>query len=241
MIKSDPNKPTESAIEILQQAIKDGTLSENHKARITTLLTSDVRPELESTIKEDVTSEPKIDKDVSEGRITITTLNTLVDYQMPLEEAINAGNYAWVDENVRNGDFPYIKKIDSAQEVALQLVQFARWRMYDFLVLERFKKLGLRAANLAELLALGATYPQLQEEFPITALGSKRSVAWKLSNAPPVRHYPKLTKRDVYGKRAQTGPGQFFIPKIGIERIVDTICYDRLDTGQKLRFLAVQE
>lgn len=42
-------------------------------------------------------------------------------------------------------------------------------------------KAGYRPANIAELLALGAQYPDIQRQFPIVALGS----VWRLRSSGP--------------------------------------------------------
>jgi hypothetical protein len=59
-------------------------------------------------------------------------------------------------------------------ERTLELVHFNRVMTTDQ-ALEELDKQDFRLATIEELLAFGATYPELQREFPIVELGS----AWR--------------------------------------------------------------
>jgi hypothetical protein len=93
-----------------------------------------------------------------------------VNYAQTLEEMIAAGKYDWLKSDIKAKNFPVDGKGTSA--VNIELVHFNR-TMHSDEALAELNKMGLlRPANLPELLAFGATYPDKQREFPIVALGS---------------------------------------------------------------------
>lgn len=100
---------------------------------------------------------------------TERTYSARVDYNQTLTEMINVGKYDWVNSNITQEHFPI--EGEAAQEVDLVLVHLNRWARTSEVEAE-IKKQGLRPADLAELLAFGAKYPDVQKQFPIAALGS---------------------------------------------------------------------
>src|SRR3989344_871017 len=106
---------------------------------------------------------------VEAGRKARNTFKITVDYSQPLAEAIKAGKYDWVNENITREHFP--KTREGKKEVAVALLHFGKAISSDEAFAE-IKKQGCRAAVLEELLALGAAQPELQRQFPIIALGS---------------------------------------------------------------------
>lgn len=100
-----------------------------------------------------------------------------VDYRKEgvISHLLQAGNYDWTNSDVSDEHFPQ-KKIGRTS-VAIRLLCFGQV-ISSREVLARLKQDGLRPANPAELLALGAKYQSLQRQFPIIALGQ----TWLLPN-----------------------------------------------------------
>lgn len=98
-----------------------------------------------------------------------STFSVTVDYTLALPEMITAGKYDWVNSDITQKHFPVIG--EGKVERELILVHFGR-NMGTEAVLEDFDKQNLQSATIEELLALGATHPELQRQFPIIALGS---------------------------------------------------------------------
>jgi len=97
------------------------------------------------------------------------TYTLTVNYDQSVEEALAAGSYDWVDDNITSRNFPPTRRgIETADA---QLVHFGRV-MNSAKVLDELDKQGLRPATVEELLALGAAYPDFQRQFLIVALGS---------------------------------------------------------------------
>ena len=99
-----------------------------------------------------------------------STYRLSVDYDRSVEDGIAAGKYDWTNDNITQKNFPSNRK--SVAEVDVQLVPFGRVMTTDAVARE-LDKLGLRPAELPELLTLGERHPDLQREFPIIALGSR--------------------------------------------------------------------
>lgn len=95
-----------------------------------------------------------------------------VNYDLPLTEAIDAGNYAGVNSSITSQNFPPTKHGKTDLEIIL--VRYDR-RMTSEEVLSALDKEGLRPVELPEFLAFGAEYPELQRQFSIVGLGS----VWK--------------------------------------------------------------
>jgi hypothetical protein len=95
-----------------------------------------------------------------------------VNYDLSVEEAILAGAYQAVNGSITSKNFPSSKKGQADLEITL--VRFDE-RMSSESVLRQLDEESLRAAELPELLAFGAKYPDVQRKFSVVALGS----VWK--------------------------------------------------------------
>jgi hypothetical protein len=92
-----------------------------------------------------------------------------VNYDLSLEEAIQAGDYQAVHGQITSANFPSTRHGQS--ELNVVLVRFeCRMRSED--ILRELEKEGLRAVELPEFLAFGAKYPDMQRKFSIAGLGS---------------------------------------------------------------------
>ncbi len=94
-----------------------------------------------------------------------------VDYSQTLEQMIATGKYDWKNPDITAKHFPVSSSKSGTEEMAIELIKFDRDMQSDDVVCE-LDKMGLRPADLPELLAFGAKYPEKQHEFPIIALGS---------------------------------------------------------------------
>lgn len=97
------------------------------------------------------------------------TYELVVDYDKTLAQMIEAGRYNWENSDITDERFPvvgtgkatakavlvYLNKVTSTNEALAHLDQN-----------------GLRPATIAELLAFGAKFPDIQLQFPVVALGS---------------------------------------------------------------------
>jgi hypothetical protein len=92
-----------------------------------------------------------------------------VNYDLSVEDAIQAGDCQAVHSEINAGNFPCTRSGQSAVEVVL--VRFEH-RMRSEDVLHEFDKEGLRPAELPEFLAFGAKYPDVQRKFSVAGLGS---------------------------------------------------------------------
>jgi len=136
----------------------------------------------------------------------------VVDYSMSLAEMIAAGNYDWVNSDITAKNFPFSG--EGKVEVEYVLVHLNRTASTED-VLAEFARLGLEAPNIAEFLAFGTKYPDLQRQFPIICLGS----VWRVDGGG--RRVPSLRSR-------------------GGDRRLHLNDYGR-DWGDACRFLAVRK
>jgi len=97
------------------------------------------------------------------------TFPVTVNYDLSVEEAIGAGNYQAVHGDISAKNFPSTRS--GQAELEIVLVRFEH-RMRSEDVLQELDKEGLRAAELSEFLAFGATYPDVQRKFSVAGLGS---------------------------------------------------------------------
>lgn len=97
------------------------------------------------------------------------TFRIQVDYDLSVEKAVKAGKYNWEDDDINDKNFP--SKHSGSAEIDIQLIHFNKGMSSED-VLKELDKMGLRPAELPELLALGAKYPYEQRKYPIIALGS---------------------------------------------------------------------
>ena len=106
---------------------------------------------------------------VAAARKPHDTFPVTVNYDLPVEEAIAAGNYQAVNADINAKNFPSARSGQAALEIVL--VRFEN-RMNSEDVLQELDKEGLRAAELPEFLAFGAKYPDVQRRFSVAGLGS---------------------------------------------------------------------
>ena len=107
-----------------------------------------------------------------EGRFTNDIDNTYlvtVNYDLSVKDAVKAGKYDWTKDDITTKHFPS-KRVGIAEQKII-LVHFNRDIKVDEAIRE-LDKMGFRPAELPELLALGAKYPDIQRDFPVIALGS---------------------------------------------------------------------
>lgn len=115
------------------------------------------------------------------GRDPSPVIKDYYDIQVPyrgrstIRALIKAGNYDWQNGDVSDVHFPQVQK--GERQIRIKLVHFKRVISSQDVLL-RLEARGLRSANPAELLALGAMHPHLQRAFPIIALGQ----SWLLAN-----------------------------------------------------------
>ena len=104
-----------------------------------------------------------------EQRNATTTYPVSVNYDTTVEEMVRLGHYDWSNSDVTSKHFP--TKRTGTADLVIELVHVNR----DISTKDAQKELdrmGFRPAELHELLAFGAKYPEVQREFPILALGS---------------------------------------------------------------------
>ena len=102
-------------------------------------------------------------------RFQVFKAEVVVDCTKSLAEMIEAGKYDLVNEDVTDA---YFSVAGSGQEeVEITLFHFNQMVYSEYAIAE-MRKAGYRPATIGELLAFGAAYPELQKQFPITALGS---------------------------------------------------------------------
>lgn len=95
-----------------------------------------------------------------------------VDYCQSLQQMIVSGNYGWTNSDITENNFPLPTEfLDKKITVSTKLFHFNRDISSEDVIFE-MEKVGYRPATLPELLALGKTYPELQKDFRIVALGS---------------------------------------------------------------------
>jgi hypothetical protein len=92
-----------------------------------------------------------------------------VNYDLSLEEAIAAGDYQAVNADISAKNFSWTRT--GKADVEIVLVRFDQ-RMTSENVIRELDEEGLRAAELPELLAFGAGYPEVQRKFSVVGLGS---------------------------------------------------------------------
>ena len=95
-----------------------------------------------------------------------------VNYELSVEAAIDAGSYQAVHGDITSKNFP--SQRSGQAELEMVLIRYEH-RMKSENVVEELDKEGLRPAELPELLAFGAKYPDVQRKFSVVGLGS----VWK--------------------------------------------------------------
>jgi len=97
------------------------------------------------------------------------TLELAVSYELTVEDLVTAGKYDWSNDDIISGNFPTDRK--GKFEGKAYIVHCGRFISSED-VLAELDKMGLRAAELHELLALGVQHPDKQRDFIVAALGS---------------------------------------------------------------------
>jgi len=88
-----------------------------------------------------------------------------------IEKLLETGHYEFISPYMRELQFPRADYRVSRDEVhEIELVYFGHDISTDD-ALKELDKRGLRPANAVELLAFGASFPDVQREFPVVALG----------------------------------------------------------------------
>lgn len=95
-----------------------------------------------------------------------------VDYEKKIEDMLKAGKYDFVNPAINSYTFPVPKdKAKIKESVVVELIPFN-----GIILVEEMKfvinKMGYRPANIFELISFGETYPYVQYQFDIFALGS---------------------------------------------------------------------
>jgi hypothetical protein len=103
---------------------------------------------------------------------TPDSFRIVVDYGLTLDAMIMAGQYEFWSERITPQAFPITG--EGKQGLTAQLIHFNR-RISTRDVLKELDKMGLRAGRIEELLAFGATFPEIQRKFFVIALGSVAS------------------------------------------------------------------
>jgi len=101
----------------------------------------------------------------------MTSYKVMVDYSMSLEDMIAAGKYDFVNGYITTTNFPIDREETGKEDVEVILVCLGE-SLTTEQVKSEFYRRGLKPATIMELLALGASHPELQREFSILALGS---------------------------------------------------------------------
>ncbi len=108
-----------------------------------------------------------------------------VDFTKTLEEMIAAGKYDWRNNVITSQLFPIVG--NGTVVVDAKLFHFGRSTTSNEVERE-LETAGYRSATIAELLAFGASFPEVQRQFPVIALGSVTKVSGGRSVPCLVRH-----------------------------------------------------
>ncbi len=100
-----------------------------------------------------------------EGMVRKKTYNVTV-IPFGIRQAVNMGKYDWINLNIHEDNFD----IEPGNSV-ISIIEFKRLISTEDAI-KAIEELNMRPANIGELLGLGSEYPELQNAFPIVALGS---------------------------------------------------------------------
>lgn len=148
------------------------------------ILLDEEKLDFETTLKslQEITNSKKEEEKADEPKTE--KFPVTVNYDLSREKMNKAGKYEFVNENITEKNFPIENK--GQVDTDLVLVHFGK-SMSSNNVLKELEKLNLRPANLSELSAFGAKFPQKQREFPIIALGSVWDDSGDGRNVPYLR------------------------------------------------------
>ena len=110
-----------------------------------------------------------LEKKAGISELPSNTYRVRVNYDLPVETAVTNGKYNWSDGDLTSKHFP--TKRSGTTSLDIEIKHFNGARSSENAIAE-LDKMGLRPAELHELLALGEQYPDLQKEFPVATLGS---------------------------------------------------------------------
>ena len=151
---------------LLDQTINDVSLGLIHEAEVTLRKVGATR----KNFWEPLSQNEGLAKQVLEVVDAKLSYPVVVDYNCSLDEMIKAGNYGYVNPRITASNFPI--QGEGKREVEVVLFSFNRRIIRSEEIIIEVKKRGYRPARIEELLALSEKYPDLQQRFPIVALGS---------------------------------------------------------------------
>lgn len=93
----------------------------------------------------------------------------VVNYEMSVEDAVKLGWYDWANDNITSRNFQ-TKRMGTV-DLMVELIHFDKV-ISTSEALRELNKMGMRPAELHELLAFGEKHPDIQREFPVIALGA---------------------------------------------------------------------
>jgi hypothetical protein len=108
---------------------------------------------------------------IEAGRKARDIFQLAVDYGRKLEDAIAAGHYDWVNENITEANFPLGTEERGKKKLSTKLFHFDRI-VESKEAIREMEKEGYRPPSLREGLAFSEANPELQRQFPIVILGS---------------------------------------------------------------------
>lgn len=120
--------------------------------------------------------------------LTPVELRILVGYDLTLPKMIAAGHYDWVNSDITSERFPLSGK--GKRNLVAEVIHLNRFISSEGAMAE-LDKMGLRPGKIEELLAFGATFPELQRKFSIVALGSSWTVGGRRSVAYLYGHFSR--------------------------------------------------
>ena len=116
-----------------------------------------------------LTLEKKAKISANYEQLPANSYRVTVNYDLPVETAVTNGKYNRFDKDITSEHFP--TKCSGITSLDIEIIPFNRVITSADAIAE-LDTMGLRPAELHELLALGEQYPDLQREFPVVALGS---------------------------------------------------------------------
>jgi hypothetical protein len=107
----------------------------------------------------------------------------VVNYSLSVEDAIALGRYDRNHNKITSANFPSRRK--GTVEVIVLIKRFGR-NMEPSDVIKKLHSEGLRPAELSELLAFGAEYPEVQRDITLSAYGSVWGPWWSSTRYSPM-------------------------------------------------------
>lgn len=101
--------------------------------------------------------------------MAVNSYQLIVDYDRSVEDGTIAGYYDWSNPDINSHNFPIGRW--GKFKIVVRLIFFRR-NISNAEALSELDKMGYRPANIAELLAFGEKFPDVQREFSVIAIGS---------------------------------------------------------------------